>query len=66
MPFLDQHCISESREIHLRGWVEKDEDSFPASCGEKVNGTSQINHTQTTLDSEKSCPDLSFCVLKAS
>lgn len=64
MPFLHQYCISESREIHLRGWVEKDEGNFLASCGNKVNGASQINHAQTTLDSEKSWPDLSLCILK--
>lgn len=66
MPFLHQYCISESREMHLRGWLEKGEDNFPASCGNKVNGATKINHAQTTLDSEKSCPDLLLCILKSS
>lgn len=51
--------------MHLRRWVEKDKGNFPASCGNKVTDASQIHHAQTTLDSEKSCPDLSLSILKS-
>lgn len=36
---------------NFRGWVEENERSFPASCGNKVNGANQINQGQTNLDS---------------
>ena len=38
---------------NFRGWVEEDEHRFPACCGNKVNGASQINQAQTNLDSRK-------------
>lgn len=38
---------------NFRGWEEDDEHSFPGSCGNKVNGASQIDQAQINLDLRK-------------
>lgn len=38
---------------NFKGWVEEDEHSFPASCGNQVDGASKINQAKTNLDSRK-------------